>query len=123
MGKLEISFDSSSFMSGVAKLEKAMVETSIKAVGDIGTELLRLSQLEVPIDKGTLQNSGETHIEGDYAVVGYNTPYAHRIHEHPEYHFQRGRKGKYLEDPMKNNLGVFHDFFEKRMGEVMRGGL
>jgi hypothetical protein len=118
MGSLEISFDDRSFREGVDKLNKKVAETAIKAVGDIGMEVLRLSQLEVPHDKGTLQNSGETHIEEDYAVVGYNTPYAHRLHEHPEYHFQKGRKGKFLEDPMKNNLGVFHDFFDKRMGEV-----
>lgn len=121
MGSLEISFDDRSFRDGVAKLDKEVAAKAILAVGDIGTELLRLSQHEVPLDKGTLQNSGETHIEEDYAVVGYNTPYAHRLHEHPEYKFQNRRKGKFLEDPMKNNLGVFHDFFDKRMGEVMGG--
>ncbi len=33
--------------------------------------------------------------------VSYNTPYARRLHEHPEYRFNEGRKGKYLEDPFK----------------------
>lgn len=30
-------------------------------------------------------------------VVSYDTPYAVRLHEHPEYNFQGGREGKWLE--------------------------
>ena len=118
---MEISFDDSLFRDKIAGLEKNLEGKARQALGDIGTELLRLSQLEVPLDKGTLQNSGETHMEDDYAVVGYNTPYAHRLHEHPDYKFQHNRKGKYLEDPMKNNLAVFRGFFEDRVGQALGG--
>lgn len=73
-------------------------------VFDAANEIMRLSQLEVPHDEGTLQNSGtvEDLPNGDI-VVGYHTSYAARLHEHPEYHFQKGRKGKYLEDPILKN--------------------
>jgi len=35
--------------------------------------------------------------------VSYDTPYAARLHEHPEYNFQNGRQGKYLEEPAMQN--------------------
>ena len=78
-----------------------------KRLLDIGNELLRLSQREVPHDKGTLQNSGTVEAVGGDILVGYHTPYAHRLHEHPEYRFQKGRKGKYLTDPLYKNAKVF----------------
>lgn len=90
----------------IAKLPEAKADSN-QAVAD---EVLRLSQFEVPHDEGTLQNSGSVEAlpNGD-VVLGYHTRYAARLHEHPEYNFQKGRKGKYLEDPIRNNqdtLGI-----------------
>lgn len=81
----------------------AAVSNSNQAVAD---EVLRLSSFEVPHDEGTLQNSGavEELPNGD-VILGYHTPYAARLHEHPEFRFQKGRKGKYIEDPIKDNAG------------------
>lgn len=82
------------------------------AQNEAGDELLRLSQAEVPHDVGTLQNSGHTEEDGDDVLVGYGgaaAPYAARLHEHPEYRFQKGRKGKFLEDPLVKNLKVLRD--------------
>lgn len=90
-----------------------------KANNNVADEILRLSQFEVPHDTGLLQNSGHTESEGDGAIVGYNKVYAARMHEHPEYHFQKGRKGKYLEDPIKNNMSHLLKFVE----DAVRGGL
>lgn len=85
---------------------KVPVATSF-SMQDVAYELLRLSQFEVPHDEGTLQNSGtvEPLANGDI-VLGYHEPYAARLHEHPEYHFQKGRKGKYLEDPINHNAAI-----------------
>ncbi len=87
----------------IAKMPAAKMDSN-QAVAD---EVLRLSQFEVPHDEGTLQNSGavEAQPNGD-VVLGYHTIYAARLHEHPEYNFQRGRKGKYLEDPIRNNAAA-----------------
>lgn len=92
------------FVDIMEKLNKGidqMCATPVKMAAD---EILRLSNKEVPFDKGILSNSGRVKAFPRYVEVGYHTPYAHRLHEHPEYHFQNGRKGKYLEDPIKNNL-------------------
>lgn len=86
-----------------------------KRLLDVGLELLRLSQKQVPHDKGTLQNSGDVVNEGGNVLVGYHTPYAHRLHEHPEYNFQKGRKGKYLTDPLIENISVFDDFLGRHL--------
>ena len=74
-----------------------------------GERLLALSAVEVPFEWGTLSDSGAVSSplgqrDGDAEVdVTYDTPYAARLHEHPEYNFQGGRKGKYLEDPALQN--------------------
>ena len=68
--------------------------------------LLGESKKQVPFDVGSLSDTGqvleaETPEEG--SAVLYDTPYAARLHEHPEYNFDTssnpGAKGKYLEDP------------------------
>lgn len=75
---------------------------------EVADEILRLSNKEVPFDKGTLARSGEVKPKENEVEVGYyGVAYAHRLHEHPEYKFKGGRKGKYLEDPIKSNLSRF----------------
>lgn len=74
--------------------------------------LLALSSERVPLDIGTLMGSGAVQPStspDDDAAVTYDTPYAARLHEHPEYNFQGGRQGKYVEDPAmesKDELGA-----------------
>lgn len=114
-----IIIDASDFLSKIdGSVDKAMSVAS-KGVAMIADEVLRLSQYEVPHDTGLLQNSGHTeHAGQNEEIVGYNKVYAARLHEHPEYRFQKGRKGKYLEDPIKRNLNVFQKFMEDLMKEA-----
>lgn len=109
-----IKFDDSDFKNKVEKFVNIIGDRRNQAVHDVAEEILRLSQIEVPHDIGTLQNSGSVEPTGpaEEATVGYNTVYAARLHEHPEYQFQKGRKGKYLEDPIKRNLSAFKKYFE-----------
>lgn len=83
--------------------------------------LLALSSERAPLDIGTLIGSGTveratTPEEG--AQVVYDTPYAARLHEHPEYNFQNGREGKYLENPALENKGELGAIIAKEV----RGG-
>ncbi len=115
-----IKFDTSDFMAKSKKLALRIAEYTDKAVNVVADEILRLSAFEVPHDTGLLQNSG--HVESRHdatAIVGYNKVYAARLHEHPEYRFQKGRKGKYLEDPIKHNLNIFKGFMEKFVKEAI----
>lgn len=103
-------------------LERAMVQGVPRALYDVGLELLRLSQLEVPHDEGTLQNSGTVETDNNAIIVGYHTPYAARLHEHPEYRFQRGRKGKFLEDPINKNREALGIKGVNYMRKIVRDG-
>lgn len=92
-----------------------------RPIREVALEVLRLSTYEVPHDKGLLQASGNVEDTSDPQdfIVGYNKVYAARLHEHPEYRFQKGRKGKYLEDPIKNNLSVFQKFIQDGLNAIL----
>lgn len=114
-----IDLDTKGFIASINKLGKQSVVAGKFSALDIGYEIMRLSQMEVPHDKGTLQNSGTVDEVGEDVVVGYHTPYAARLHEHPEYRYQKGRKGKYLEDPIKRNEQILGISFAKTFEEKL----
>jgi len=118
-----VKFDTSEFDVKVSELSRAIKIKSRTALADVALEILRLSTFEVPHDKGMLQSSGSVQTElsdPDTVIVGYNKVYASRLHEHPEYNFQKGRKGKFLEDPIKTNLKILMGFYKETMEEVFK---
>lgn len=121
---INASTNSSAVKLNINKLKIFTKTGPPKALLSVGYELLRLSQQQVPHDKGTLQNSGNVQPQSDDVLVGYHTPYAARLHEHPEYHFQRGRKGKYLTDPLNANREVFNKYLGKdldiQLGRILK---
>lgn len=120
---LQVSIDDRVFHDNIKKLERLAPVAAHKSLLDIGYELLRLSQEQVPHDKGTLQDSGNVEeVLGD-VLVGYHTPYAARLHEHPEYNFQKGRKGKYLTDPLEKNEEVFKTRISEDLDLAIKGVL
>lgn len=94
-----------STVNGSAQVDQ-IVTGHLHGLNLAGERLLSLSAVEVPFELGNLSDSGATvpaeTLEEGVAVV-YDTPYAARLHEHPEFNFQNGRKGKYLEDPAMQN--------------------
>ena len=115
---LSIQLDLTQFSASLKALLPHTEKSAKYSALDIGNEIMRLSQAEVPHDKGTLQNSGTVEQDGDDVIVGYHMPYAARLHEHPEYRFQKGRKGKYLEDPINRNQAVLGIKFGTTMREI-----
>jgi CO/xanthine dehydrogenase Mo-binding subunit len=81
------------------QVRKAVRELARRALWKASRELLKCANKRVPLDKGFLKRSGDTRVDAREleAVIFYDTPYAVRLHEHPEYRFQRGREGKWLE--------------------------
>ena len=114
-----ITWDDRTFQEGIKNLSSRIPPVVKRAVHDVGEEILRLSSFEVPHDTGMLQSSGHVEDNGDESVVGYNKVYAARLHEHPEYRFQKGRKGKYLEDPIKTNMQTFIRYIQKALGSLI----
>ena len=111
---MKITVDDKDFQKKMTQWMQGALNRKDRAVRDIASEVLRLSQREVPHNVGTLQNSGFVDdVKNGESIVGYNTVYAARLHEHPEFKFKKGRKGKFLEDPIKNNIRQFKKYFRE----------
>lgn len=116
-----VKIDPSNFIDMIDTLAKKVDSISMKALAEMGDTLLNLSSKEVPHDTGALQATGvvDPNEAKQTVTVGYHTPYAARLHEHPEYRFQKGRKGKYLEDPLKHNLSRWLEVYAKQIGALI----
>lgn len=111
---VRVEIDTNDLNKKLAEFAKKMASKMMPALREVAMEILRLSEKEVPHDQGLLQSSGG-QIDGpgkNHVIVGYNKTYAARLHENPGYHFQKGRKGKYLEDPIKNNTTVLLEYIK-----------
>ena len=81
------------------------------------------SKKQVPLDQGTLKMSCKVSQtdDGKTGCVSYDTPYAVIQHEVLWYNHQRGRKAKYLEDPINDPVvqadmnTLMANEFKKRM--------
>jgi hypothetical protein len=78
-------------------------------------ELLRLSRYVVPFASGRLSQSGFFRREGQYWITGYDTKYAMYQHEGMRRdgsrvvrNWSNGRKSKYLENPLKENISTWN---------------
>lgn len=93
----------------------AIIEAgSRKAVQDTSYAVLNASQREVPHDEGTLQRSGRVDMKPGTEATGCvsygggagtgmpRIPYAVRWHENSAA-FQKGRKHRYLADPLNRH--------------------
>lgn len=117
---IKITIDTKELNAKLAELASKSVQAAMKAASDVCEEILRIAENEVPFDKGLLKGSGHKEPETGGYIVGYNKVYAARLHEHPEYNFRNGRKGKYLEDPIKQNLDTFTEVISKAItGELL----
>ena len=94
---------------GELRLDKQVLVGAIKRGGKKATwsaldHLASVSKEQVPLDTGALKNSCTVSVndDGSEGTVSYDTPYAVEQHENLVYHHQRGRKAKYLEDPVND---------------------
>lgn len=105
-------------------LNRALIDSAARAGGKEGLfaaldHLASVSKDQVPLDQGPLKNSCEIDVadDGSSGTVSYDTPYAVVQHEDTGMAHQRGRKAKYLEDPL-NDPGV-----QSEMVKLLGGGL
>lgn len=90
------------------KIDKKLIHSvttsgSRKATWAALDYLAARSKEQVPLDTGALKASCvvDVNADGSQGTVSYDTPYAARWHEQ-DANFQRGRKKKYLEDPLND---------------------
>lgn len=105
-------------------LEPAVKQAGMRALSDGAEHLLGEANKRVPHDEGNLQRSGIVSLDPNQgqANISYDTPYAARLHEHPEYEFQEGREGKWLERTIEGPEGDrAMDYIAKEFKKVFRG--
>lgn len=100
-------------VNNLPKITPAILASTAHGVTIAGERLLALSADLVPLDNGDLLRSGSVSTPlssrgGDPEVqVVYDTKYAARLHEHPEYNFSTdsnpNAQGKYLENAALDN--------------------
>lgn len=87
---------------------------------------LELSNQKVPHDEGTLQGTGHVRDRNTRSndIVGkdvvYDTPYAPRLYFHPEYNFQKGRMGKWIERAGEEHEDAIIAAVERPIQAVLR---
>lgn len=104
MFKVDVKFDIEKAIDSPKNAIKRGLEVA-------GAHILKKANEKVPLDKGDLQTSGKSNANDDIVVIHYNEPYAVRLHENPQYNFQGGREGKWLENTIKDST-VQNDFIE-----------
>lgn len=124
-----IIFDDSQFKVVLAKIDSGIDGVAMQAAKDMADTLLILSRYEVPHDEGMLQASGHTAPDKDGWLTVYNSVYAAFQHEgrrkdgtHIIRHHQKGRKGKYLFDPLTQNTARWNEIAAKKMAQFIASG-
>jgi hypothetical protein len=126
----DVHFDTSDLDGGLDRLDKMIDKWWKEAREQMADSLLLISRLEVPHDTGFLQASGHVFYDlgEDSWNVAYNTEYASFVHEgmrrdgsHIIRHYQKGRKKKYLEDPLKLNLSMFQQKGKEYVATKLNG--
>ncbi len=92
-----------SWLTGKAMLNQG--KASDGATEQAARKLLEKSNKKVPYEFGELQGSSGVKKYKSSVYIYYDTPYAVRLHEHPEYNFRGGRQGKWLERTMRDSIG------------------
>lgn len=98
-------------VEGVDKVKEALdniIKTVVTSVYDATVSMMdeveMESQAQVPHDTGTLQNSARREEKLNTftvkQILSYNTPYAKKW-EYKSANFQKGRKSRYLRDPLE----------------------
>lgn len=100
-------------------------EQAFEVVKKAAELLLTEANRTVPKDTGLLLQSGKTSADeiAKVAAVSYDTPYAVRLHEHPEYNYKNGRRGKWLELTMIEKKDIIERYMAKEIKDILNRDL
>lgn len=87
--------------------------------------ILTASNQLVPFATGHLMSTGQVDfdLKEETAHVYYDTVYAAKLHQNPKYHFQGGRRGKYLSTAaIQGKTKVLGEFDTALKFRFRRGG-
>lgn len=86
--------------------------------------LLDASNQIVPLDRGDLMGAGQVDFDLDAgtASVYYDTVYAAKLHQNPKYNFQNGRRGKFLQQAVRQGATRVTELYAEKFRVKFRGG-
>jgi len=97
-------------------VQKVVTEASRVGVVNAAEHVLADAYPYVPYEDGDLRDSGRAQqdrdLSGRYvaeAFVSYDTPYAVKLHEHPNYNFKGSGEGKWLEHALQRRASRMAD--------------
>jgi hypothetical protein len=79
----------------------------------------RLAQT-APLDTGHLIGTAKAESDSEGAAISYDTHYAALVHEHPEWNFQNGREGKWLEREMNSSGDAVFGEYARALDAALR---
>lgn len=93
-------------------LEDEIQTAAFKGMRKLANNILAESQKIVPVDTGTLKESGNVSSDKNTNIVtiSYNTPYARKQHEDNTLNHPKGGEAKYLERPFNEKKYQLEDF-------------
>lgn len=94
-----------------------------EAVMDALEFLAEHANERAPKDRGDLIGSTQMEVENGRGYLWYDSVYARRLHEHPEYQFQNGREGKWLVRTIEDMARVIPVQLAPALRRAMAGGL
>ncbi len=135
MDNIGIDFDMGGLFAGLDKLNEAVYHSLLASLFIAGEALRADSTQIVPFDKGFnggLAGSSSTERAVDEgggiisATVGYNMPYAARLHEDMTLHISQkhagagaARQQKYLEKPAKENAEKYGSILMQSFNDAL----
>lgn len=105
-------WDASQLLRGIEQAASRMQTGAKRGLGDWGEHVLDEAVRIVPIEEGTLQNSGTVAQSSDGMTVGVGfgdgaaAPYAVKQHEDFTLRHNGGRQAKYLEIPLQASKSI-----------------
>lgn len=121
---MSMNFDASDFLGKMGAIAAGVNPTALQATRDMADALIVFSTAEVPHHLGGLQKSGHPVVESDGTSVVYDIEYAAYQHEGGDgkrviKNYQKGRKGKYLEDPLISNINTWRQIATDKMNKFL----
>lgn len=120
-----VELDDKEFQGVLDNLEKSLDDIGNQAISDMADALLVLARMEVPVVSGTLTKSASANSE-EVGMVAFDTEYAAYVHEgmrkdgtHVIKNYSGGRKGKYLESPLLQNISKWTEIAQQALNAVL----
>lgn len=103
-------------------LEEEIDKAALRGVKKLADVILGESQKLVPVDTGTLKESGaiSTDKKAQIVTISYNTPYARKQHEDNTLNHPKGGQAKYLEQPFNEKSKEIEIYVGESINKLLR---